>query len=391
MLGLWLAGGAYALLGALTLAELGAALPRSGGQYVFARRAFGPYAGFVVGWSDWIGTAGSLAAVGLTVGEFSGQLVPALAGRAAPIGAGLVLAYAALQYRGVRTADRTQQSLSLAKALVLAALVAWCLAAPAAAPAPPSPMPAGFALATALVLALQSIVYTYDGWNGMLYFSGEVEDPGRRIPRAMAGGVVAVIAVYVGLNAAFLHVLPVERMAGDPMVAGTAAGVVFGPAGDRILRLVMLVSLLGAGNAMLMMASRIPQPMAEDGLVPRAFASVSAGGTPVPALFASVTLALLLLATRTFDTVLALLAFFFVLNYVVSFSALLALRRREPGLPRPWRAPGGAVTAWLLLLVSLAFLAGNLVTDTANALFSLGLLVASGPAFLLVRRAQRAP
>ncbi|HET6764448.1 MAG TPA: APC family permease, partial [Longimicrobiaceae bacterium] len=160
----WILGAGYALLGAASLAELGTMMPRSGGMYVFARRALGPYAGFVVGWNDWIATAGSCAAVSVVLGEYVGDLVPVLDGREGAIAVAVILAFTLLQWRGVRTADRAQQATSLLKALLLLALVAACFAwsGTRAAPSAAAHVAAtGFPLVAAFVLAMQSVIYTY--------------------------------------------------------------------------------------------------------------------------------------------------------------------------------------------------------------------------------------
>jgi basic amino acid/polyamine antiporter, APA family len=221
-LGIWVAGAVYALLGALSLSELGAAYPRSGGQYPFVRRALGRYPGFVVGWSDWLSTCGSMAAVSIVLGEYAGPLVPALAGRETLTASAVVLAFALMQWRGIRIGDAAQQFTSLLKAvaLITLALVALALgggaepAAGAAVAAAPSAVPAGLLLAAAVVVALQSAIFTYDGWTGPIYFGEEVKDPGRDIPRAMIGGVLLVLGIYLALNVAFLRVVPIEEMAG---------------------------------------------------------------------------------------------------------------------------------------------------------------------------------
>jgi APA family basic amino acid/polyamine antiporter len=191
-LGVWIAGGAFALLGALSLSELGAMLPRSGGQYVFVRRALGPYPGFVVGWSDWVSTCGTTAAISIVLAEYLGPLVPPLAGLEGAVAGAVVLLFALLQWRGVRPGEATQRVTSLLKGLALAGLAATILvlAPPAEATAGPvtgpgaAAVPTGLALAAAVVVALQSAIYTYDGWTGPIYFSEEVKDPGRDIPRS---------------------------------------------------------------------------------------------------------------------------------------------------------------------------------------------------------------
>ena len=198
-LAIWVAGGLYALLGAVSLAELGAMIPRSGGQYVFVRRALGPYPGFIVGWSDWLSTCGSVAAVAIVIGEYAGPLIPALAGHEAFTALAVIAAFGLIQWSGIRMGDATQRYTSLLKTLALLALIAAILVLPRASlpPAPPAALPAGFALLAAIVLALQAVIFTYDGWTGAIYFGEEVRNPGRDIPRSMIGGVLLIIGIYV--------------------------------------------------------------------------------------------------------------------------------------------------------------------------------------------------
>jgi APA family basic amino acid/polyamine antiporter len=176
-LGVWVAGGLYALLGALSLAELGTAIPRSGGQYVFAHRALGTYAGFVVGWSDWLSTCGSIASVAIVVGEYSGVLYPPLSGRTIQVALAVTLIFAFLQWRGLRWGSSTQNLTSILKAVAFIALVLACFALGGEGLSnlhAESSIPKGLPLLAALVLALQAVIYTYDGWNGVVYFSEEV-------------------------------------------------------------------------------------------------------------------------------------------------------------------------------------------------------------------------
>ncbi len=387
-LGAWIAGGIYALLGAMTLAELGAMVPRSGGQYVFARRALGDYAGFVIGWSDWISTCGSMAVVTISVGDYSGALLPALESHALAIAILVVLGFTLIHAIGIRAGDITQQLTSLVKVLVLVGLGLACILARA-----PERTPEVVATATraapglaALIIALQGVIYTYDGWNGMLYFSGEVKDPGRQIPRAMAGGVLLIIAIYLLLNLAFLHVLPLDQMSGQILVAATAARAVFGPSGETMVRVVLIVSLLSAASAILLLGSRVPHAMSEDGLFWQGLRRVNTGGTPVPSLLCTALLTIGLLVSGTFDQVLAVTAFFFVLNYLLSFVSVLVLRHTEPETPRPYRAWGYPVVTWMLVLGSVGFLVGNVIGDPGNSRWAVGLMILSYPAFRVLKR-----
>ncbi len=389
-LGVWVVGGIYALLGALTLAELGAMIPQSGGQYVFARRSFGEYTGFLVGWSDWISSCGAVALSAVTMGEYSDVLIPGLHGKATAVGIAVTLVLMAIQIIGIRVGDLTQQITSLVKTLVLLGLAGVCLFAVPASSGEATAAAAAFVPGFgALVLSLQAVIYTYDGWNGMLYFGGEVKNPGRDVPRSMAGGVLAVITIYLLLNIAFLHVLPPERMAGEKLVAAAAAREIFGQRGDTVVRGIILISMLSAANAILLIASRIPYAMSRDGLTWHRLGDVNEGGTPSPSLIASTVCVVLLLLTGTFEQTLALAAFFYVVNYTVSFLSVFALRRREPETPRPYRALGYPYVTGFLVLGSCAFLASSLVSDRRNTLVSLGILIASYPVYLLIRFLQR--
>lgn len=386
-IGVWVAGGLYALCGALTMAELAAMLPKSGGQYVYARRAMGEYAGFVIGWSDWISSAASIAAGAIALGELTGALWPALAPSGTLVAIAVTLFFTLLHWVGVRSGDIVTQLWGFVKVGTLLAVAIACLLAPAAATssAQAPPFPSGLALAGALVIAFQSVLYTYDGWTGYTYFGGEVRDP-RQIPRAMALGVLSVTAVYLALNWSFLHVLGIEGLAGEKFAARSAAIAVFGTSGNRIVSAVLTVSLLGAISALIMLTCRVPFALAEDGLLPRVVARINKGGTPDVSLLGTALVVLLLIATGTFSSVLALAAFFFVLQYAVSFTSLFILRRREPQLPRPYRAIGYPVIPAIVLLGALAFIVGSFFGDRENTLKSVLVLLASCPAYRLVLR-----
>jgi APA family basic amino acid/polyamine antiporter len=390
-LGVWMLGGAYALLGANALAELGAMIPRSGAQYVFVRRAYGDFAGFVVGWNDWLSTCATNAAVALVAAGAIGALAPALAPYAATVGAALVVALTLVAWGGARASDRAQRAASAVKAAAFLGLVLACFAYAAAhgwAASPPAAgaaAPRGLALGVALVAALQGVIFAYDGWVGVLYFSEEVGgDPGRQIPRAAFGGVLSVMALYLLVNAAVLAVIPIPAIARDALPAATAAGVVFGTAGARVVNAIVAVALPSAIIANLLMASRVAYALGRDGVASAWLARTNAGGAPSAALLAGTAVTLAFLLTGTFERVVALCSFLFVASYAVSFSALFVLRRREPDAPRPWRARGHPWTTGFLVAGSLAFLAGVIAVDLRGGLTALALVALAYPLYRLL-------
>ncbi|MCU1268195.1 MAG: hypothetical protein JWM21_4513 [Acidobacteria bacterium] len=395
-MGVWVIGGLYALLGAIALAELGTMIPKSGGQYVFARYALGEYAGFIVGWSDWISSCGSTAAVAIVVGEFSGALFPALSGKTVIIATTVAIAFAILQWRGIVLGSQVQNVTSLLKALGFGALIlaAFILGGKgtshaANAAVTVATVPTTIAL-VALMLALQSVIYTYDGWGGVIYFSEEVKDPGRDVPRALFGGVLLVIGIYLLVNLALLYVLPMSKIAGHDFAAGAAAEAIFGPYGDSIIRSLTIISMLSSINALHLMATRVLFAMSRDGLFLNIAARVNKGGTPSVSLFISTAVAVLFIVYgKTFGKVITVLAFFFVANYALSFISVFVLRRREPEKERPYQAWGYPWTTGLALLVSIAFLIGAVASDLGSgswdSIYAVGLLAASYPVFRVVK------
>jgi APA family basic amino acid/polyamine antiporter len=386
-LAIWVLGGIYALLGAIALAELGTMIPRSGGQYVFSRYALGEYAGFIVGWSDWISTCGSTAAVALVAGTFSGALIPALNGKGPAVAATIAIVFAVLQWHGIIWGSTIQNITSLLKALAFFVLIATAFALGGnGALTNPQTYSTSTITIGAIVVSLQAAIYTYDGWSGVIYFSEEVDHPGRDVPRALFGGVLTIMAIYLLVNVALLYVLPISGIAGKEFAAGEAANVIFGRHGDTIFRVLTIVSMLSGINALHLMATRVIYAMSRDGLFTQKAAIVNVGGTPTVSLFLSVAVAVIFIVFgKTFERVITVCAFFFVANYVLSFISLFVLRRREPDKPRPYRAWGYPFTTALALIGSILFLAGAIYASRENSLYALLLLAASYPVFRLLK------
>jgi basic amino acid/polyamine antiporter, APA family len=393
-LGVWVVGGLYALFGASSLAELGAAIPRSGGQYNFSRRAIGEYSGFIVGWSDWLSTCGTAAAVTIVIAEYSGNLFPPLSGHVKLIAVCIIVGFAILQWRGIRWGSGAQLLTAALKTGAFLVLVAACFllahthAAVSSAAKPLPAIPLGWPLTVAIFLALQAVVYTIDGWDGIIYFGEEVRYPGRDIPRAIFGSVFSVIGIYLLLNAAVLYVLPMNEIAGNNFALGTVATRIFGPYGDAIIRSIMIVSMLSCINANQLFCSRTLHAMSCDGLFFRQAAKTNVGGTPTIALLLS-TIVGVLFVLGSFERVIAMLSFFFVANYALSYTSLFVLRKQEPEMARPYRAWGYPWTTGIALVASVAFLVGSIATDRENAPLAALILLLSYPVFRVMKWARK--
>jgi APA family basic amino acid/polyamine antiporter len=382
----WVVGGLYALLGAASLAELAVALPKSGGQYVYARYTFGEYIGFVVGCSDWISSAASMSLVTIALSEIATPLLGLPASRSVAVATVLLVGFTGLNAIGTRTSDKSQQLLSVLKVLLLVALVGACLSVAAPLAVPALPMPVGAPLIAALMLSAQSVIFTYDGWSTVTYLGGEMSDSARQVPRAMAGGVIVVLIVYLLLNIGYVHALGINGIAGEKFVAAAAARRAFGATGGLFVDIAMVVSLLGALNSFVIMTPRIPMAIAEDGLLPASLARIHRGGTPVVALIGSSLISLAFIWTGVFNRILAIAATYFVLQYTVSFAAIFVLRRREPDLPRPYRVIGYPFVPAIALIGSIAFLVAGFFGDTESSVKALISIVLSYPIFLLIKR-----
>lgn len=384
ILAMWLGGGIYALLAAASVTELGTMLPETGGYFVFSRRAFGDAAGFTIGWTDWIGQTSAIAYASIAFGEFFGALVPPLAGRETWIGLAIILVFGALQWSGLRSSSRVQQAASLIKALAFLTLVGACFwfgGSRADNPAPARSEP----LFVAAILAAQSIILTYDGWYEALYFTEEIRDPAKQLPRSMIGGVALVIAIYVLVNAALVYALPPGVLAASKLPAADAALALFGKSGATLVTALSLISLPPMINAVMLCAPRILFAMSRSGLFPSRMAQVSSRGNPDWALAMTAGLAMALAASGTFKTLIATASVIFVVNHCFALAALFVLRRREPGLARPFKAWGYPWVSAAVLMTAAGILAGSLYSDPRHSLYAAGLIALSFPVYRMVR------
>ena len=361
----WVVGGLYTLIGAICFAELGTMLPKEGGYYVYAKHAFGDTIGFAVGWTDWLSYCAVLGYVSIGFGEFVKVLLPSTPVPVTLTAIVVLVGLVALQLAGVQVSSRFQQAATAVKFLAFLVLVVAAFALHGFAPAPSVSVPA--ASAAGLVFALQAVVITYGGWQSALYFSEEDRDPEGNIPRSMIGGVVAVIVVYLLVNLALLALLPLDELARSTLPAADAAGILAGRGGHLIITVLSLVSLPPMLNAIIMIGTRILFAMGRDGLVWRKTATIGAGGTPTTAMLVTTAVAVVGIASGTFQRLVAVTAFFLMVNYGICCVALIVLRWREPARRRPFRAWGYPWSAALVLAGAVAVVIGTMAGDPVNA------------------------
>jgi APA family basic amino acid/polyamine antiporter len=392
---IWLIGGGYALLGAISIAELGTAMPQAGGFYVYSRRAFGPAAGFAMGWADWLNNCAVVAFGSVAAAEYLAALFPQLLHLQTPVALTMLLVFCGLQWNSLRISSSVQQVASSITAITFILLAIACLLHhsatglhPAGA-AHPNHTAGFFQRIVPIVAAIRAVVVTYDGWYEAIYFTEEDTDAAKHLPRAMIGGVLIVLGLYLLMNLAFLHVLSIPALAASSLPAADAARMVFPAWSGTFITVLSLLTLLSLINAVLLGAPRILFAIGRDGLFSARAAQVAPGGTPRVALALSAAVIALFIASGKFEDIIAVAAILVAVMYCVNYIAVFVLRVREPQMNRPFRAWGYPLTTGLVLAGSLAFLLADLHDDPHSALRAAVLLGMAFPAYAWMRWRSR--
>jgi basic amino acid/polyamine antiporter, APA family len=385
---LWIVGGAVALFGALTLAELATLFPHSGGIYVFLREAYGPLPAFLFGWTRLLVIQpSSLGAIAMIFAAYLAALLGLGDGAVRWLAAGVIALLAAANIRSLAWGAAVQNVSTTAKVVALGGLVLAVFvfgdASSGAFAAPGALAPLSWG---GFGIALISVMWTYDGWADATYVGGEVRDPGRTMPRALIAGVLAIVLIYLAINAAYLLVLPLGVMAGSELVAADAAVRVFGAVGAGLVSALVVLSTFGSLNGAVMTGPRVIFALADDDLFFRPIAAVHPEWrTPHAAIGLAALLGIAYVSLRTFEQ----LAASFILGiwpfYVLSVLAVFVLRARHPELARPYRTWGYPVVPVLFLIASLAMLGNALVTQPGPTLFGFGVILAGVPVYYVWR------
>jgi APA family basic amino acid/polyamine antiporter len=369
----WGAGGLLALMGAAVYAELGAMLPRVGGEYVYLSHAFSPVLGFLSGWiALLVGFAAPIAAGAAAFGNYCHAALPAVPAR--PAGFALIAIVTLLHARDVVWAGRLQLALTAINLTAIVSFViagAWALLAhgipaDAGAAAVPLPTPSAGGIAVALVL----VSYSYFGWNAAAYVAAEVQAPQRSLPRALCWGCALVTALYVAINAVFVFALPPAALAGKIEIAHLTAQALFGPAAARGLSALITLILAASVSALAMTGPRVYLAMADDGRFFRVFARRNRHGAPSAGVWLQGGLALALFVTAAFDALMIYVGFTLSLSAAATVAAAAWLRRREPERPRPFRTPAWPLPAIGFCAASLWMAAHAIVERPRESLAS---------------------
>jgi len=400
ILAVWVVGGLLTLAGALTYGELGAMFPRAGGQYNFIKEAYGPLWGFLFGWASFfVINTGGIAALAVGFGEYLGSFLPFFSttnvllrvplgtwawqvsgGQLA--GAAAIILLSAVNYVGLKEGVWVQNIVTIVKvgSIVGLAGVGFAVAAPVS-PNLAAPLPAGNVLG-AFGVGMIAVLWSFDGWYGLTASAGEIRNPARSLPWGLTLGTLAATILYVLMNVVYLRAVPVGEMSQTSRIGETAAAILFGPVGARLVSAAVLVSTFGCISSTILWASRIYLPMAQDGLFFRPLAEVHPRYlTPAASIAAQCAWAVVLTLSGTYEQLYTYVVFAATASHAATGLAVFLLRRARPDAPRPYRTWGYPWVPAAFIVASLVLVANTLAEKPVQSLIGVGLVALGLPAF----------
>ena len=401
----WIFGGLLTLAGALSYAELAAAIPEAGGEYAYLREAYGPLWGFLYSWTQmWLAKSGSIATLATGFFYYLANFFPSLDGvfyrlplplgpHGAPLdfrwgqllAIGLIAALAWLNYFGVKLGGEVQVAVTAVKVVLIAGIIAAGLGF--GSPHAHAPVSAAPLTAAGFFAALVAALWAYDGWNNVAMVASEVRDPQRNLPRALVGGTLAVIAIYLLANAAYFRVLSPAAVGASPRVAGEMMRRILGAAGAGGVSIAAMISIFAALNGSILSGSRVPYAAARQGYFFRAIARVNdKHRTPGVSILALSAWSALLVLSGTYSQLFTYVIFASWILYGMTAAAVIVLRIKRPDLHRPYRTLGYPVVPILFIVVASVFIVSTLWDSPRESITGITLIVLGLPFYAYWRR-----
>ena len=384
-LALWLFGGLFVLLSTAVSAELLGMTPRSGGTYSLIRRAYGPYAGFVIGWVDWLSFAADIALKAVVIMEFVAVLYPETVAWRTGLSILVTTVFAAIQLRGIALGALIQQFATAAIGLFVVglALLLFFVASPAISSTVFTPANTGL---SDWSLVIAAIIFTYDGWLYASYFSGEIKGGAGAAARSCIKGMIIVIVLYMLLNAALVKSVGLAALAGSDLALAHALKLAISPAAGGVVVIAAILVLLSHQNLAYMGGPRILHALAVDGLATKRAQKIGKGGNPIFAIMITWLLSVGLILLGGFEFLLLLAVFFFVPIYLVLIVGVLILRKREPDAERPYRAWGHPYSTIVCLIGWTIITLFQAYAEREAALYAIAMVAVSWPAYQYLAR-----
>ncbi|MBL8240188.1 MAG: amino acid permease [Bryobacterales bacterium] len=401
-------GGLLSLAGALTYAELSAAMPEAGGEYVYLREAYGPFFAFLYGWTQmWVAKSGSIATLATAFFTYMANFFPALEATITEvhlpllglltIKTGQIFAMVVigllgwLNYFGVRVGGNVQVGVTIVKVGLIALLIVVGLTFSGGDTANfTSSIPATGGIA-GFFAALVAALWAYDGWNNVSMVSSEVKNPQRNLPLALVFGTLAVMAIYILANLAYFYVLSASAVAGSDRVAAEMMRRVWGAGGANAVSIAAMISIFAALNGSILTGSRVPYAMARDGLFFKSIGEVHPKYfTPANSIIALTAWSMILILSGGYDQLFTYVIFASWILYGMATASVLVLRRKRPDLPRPYKAVGYPVIPIVFVLVAIALILSTLQKSPRESLLGLGIMATGIPFYLHWKRKLKA-
>ncbi|MDJ0774674.1 MAG: amino acid permease [Mastigocoleus sp. MO_167.B18] len=375
LLFLWVMGGVFAVCGALVYGELGAAMPRSGGEYCYLSRIYHPVVGFLSGWvSVTVGFAAPIAASAMALGAYFSSVLPLLPPLA--IALFVVFGVSLIHAKNIVLGSYFQQIFTVIKVISIVILIACGLvfAEPQNLEFLPSTTDLSLIFSSPFAISLVYVTYSYSGWNAAIYLASEVEEPEKNIPRSLIIGTLIVTALYLLLNFIFLHSTPIGKLAGELDVGYIAANQIFGSQGAKIMGLLISFGLISSISSMVFAGPRVTQVIGEDIPIFNILAKKSTNGIPLYALLLQLFIVTILLITSSFEAIITYLGFTLTLSSFMTVLGVFIYRLRDPQLPRPYKTWGYPITPIVFLLISLWTLIFLLLSKPMESFAGIGTL-----------------
>lgn len=386
VLSAWALGGVLALCGALSYAELGAALPQNGGEYQLLSRIYHPVAGFIAGWISFVvGFSAPLAAVAIAFGQYASRLLPGV--HPTPLAIIAIVSLAALHMSRVSLGSIVQSVITFVEVALIAVFIVGGLRSGV-------PQHLGDTqnaplvrtlLSPAFGAALVYVSFAYSGWNAAAYVAGEVENPGRTVPRALVLGTSLVAVLYVGINAVLLMSAPAGELEGVVEIGYVGAVRLFGPGAGKVLSVIMTLCLFASIGAQIVAGARVYEAMGRDYAALRIFARRGPQTGPIVGIGLQAAVAIVMVLTASFDALLTYVGFTLSLSALLTVCGLFVLRVREPTLPRPYRTAGYPMTPLLAICILLWMAVHAIWQRPVASLTGLGTILIGAALFTVVR------
>ena len=411
----WFVGGLLTLAGALTYAELGAALPEAGGQYVYLREAYGSLAGFLFGWILFlVYMTGGIAGLAVAFAEYTGYFFPALgtehfllelhvpffqssihyslsAGQI--VGVAVIVLLSIFNFIGVGLGKLIQNFFTVIKIGILMAIIVLGFAVGKGTPPDLSINPTGMNFSSILIgfgVSLVAVAWAFDGWNNVNFVAGEIKNPKRNLPMALIIGTLGTTVLYVLVNYVYLYALPIQETVGVVRIAEKATGALFGASTGALISGLVIVSVFGALNGSILVGPRVYYAMAKDGLFFRKVAHVHPRfRTPGFSILIQAIWASLLTLLGTFEQLFTFTMFIGILFWIVATASVFTLRKKRPDLPRPYKTWGYPVVPAIFIIASTGILLNTLMEKPVEALAGLLLTALGIPAYYYWKRRSK--